>query len=288
MADADAAADDGPADRLEDRAEEAGERAEHLQQKRWYRVLVAIGLVSFGVVHLLIAAIAVQVAWTGGGGQASSQGALREVARTPVGLPILLVIVVGMVPLALWQLTQALSGYDELEDGKPLGRRNRRRLASAGRAVVYLALAVSAAKVAAGARGSSDEERTWTGRLLGLPAGQVLVLVVAAAVVAVGVALIVKGVRRKFTDDLSGGVRPALVRLGQVGHVTKGLALAAVGGLFAWAAVTHDARKAGGMDQALSVVRRSPFGDVLLTVIAVGIACFGLYCFVWARHPRRD
>ena len=58
--------------------------------------------------------------------------------------------------------------------------------------------------------------------------------------------------------------------------------------MFAWAAVTHDARKAGGMDQALSVVRRSPFGDVLLTVIAVGIACFGLYCFVWARHPRRD
>jgi nitrogen fixation-related uncharacterized protein len=34
-------------------------------------------------------------------------------------------------------------------------------------------------------------------------------------------------------------------------------------------------------------VREQPFGQVLLVAIAVGIACYGLFAFVWARHLSR-
>jgi hypothetical protein len=40
------------------------------------------------------------------------------------------------------------------------------------------------------------------------------------------------------------------------------------------------------MDAALSTIRGQPFGAVLLTIMAAGIACFSVYCFFWARMAR--
>ena len=65
------------------------------------------------------------------------------------------------------------------------------------------------------------------------------------------------------------------------------MALAGVGGLLVWAAVTFDPAKAQGLDGALRGVLELPFGRTLLTLVAVGIAAFGAFCFVRARYPER-
>ena len=44
----------------------------------------------------------------------------------------------------------------------------------------------------------------------------------------------------------------------------KGIAIGIVGGLFVYAAVTHDPKKSGGLDQALQQVLEQPFGPCLL------------------------
>ena len=77
-----------------------------------------------------------------------------------------------------------------------------------------------------------------------------------------------------------------VVRLGQIGYIFKRVAFAIVGGLFGWAAITYDLEKAGGLDDALRTVNRAPFGAGPLTLMALGLACFGIYCFAWARHPK--
>ena len=66
----------------------------------------------------------------------------------------------------------------------------------------------------------------------------------------------------------------------------KGVALAVVAGLFGYAAASADPKKAGGLDEALHTVGSQPLGSVLLTLLALGFAAFGLYCFVWARNAR--
>ena len=109
-----------------------------------------VGLVAYGVVHLVIAWIALQVAWSGGG-DASSGGALRTVAEQPFGRTMLWLTVAGLAALVVWQLGTAVWGY-QTEDG---AKRVRKRLGAAGRVVVYGALAVSAAKIAAGTSGWS-------------------------------------------------------------------------------------------------------------------------------------
>ena len=75
--------------------------------------------------------------------------------------------------------------------------------------------------------------------------------------------------------------------LGKVGYIAKGVAIAIVGGLFCYAAITHDPKKSGGLDQALQTVLEQPFGQVLLTAIALGIAAYGVFCFARAKHLSR-
>jgi len=57
--------------------------------------------------------------------------------------------------------------------------------------------------------------------------------------------------------------------------------------LFLYAAVTHDPQKSGGLDEALHKLLQQPFGAPVLVLIAMGFACFGLFCFAWARHLDR-
>jgi hypothetical protein len=263
----------------------ARDASQQLRRSRGYPVLVMVGLLSYGVVHLLIAWIALRIAW-GGGGDASQQGALGALAKTDAGPVLLAVVTLGMLTLAVWQLVEAVFGHGRVAEQHDEAHRTRKRLSSAGRAVVYLLLAVSAARLVLGAGSSGGQEDSITSRLMGVPLGRVLVVVVAAAILAVGVAQVVRGVRQKFTEDLSGDRTRTTLALGTAGFVAKGVALAVVAGLFAYAAITYEPKKAGGLDAALHTVGSQPLGSVLLSVLALGFAAFGLYCFVWSRNAR--
>ena len=111
-------------------------------------------------------------------------------------------------------------------------------------------------------------------------------IAIGVGIAASGVRLIRRGLKRKFTDDLAGGVGRVTVRTGQVGYLAKGIGFVLVGGLFGWAGISHDPDRAGGLDDALRTVLDLPLGGVLLTAMALGLICFGVYCLFWARHPR--
>lgn len=224
------------------------------------KLMAKVGIVAYGVVHLVLAWLAVQIAFGGSGEQASSKGALRQIARQPFGEVLLWVIVVGLAALVVWQVVQAVGGNAWRDDSE----RTRARIRHLARAVVYSALAVAAFGVVTGSGGSGGgQEETVTATLLGAPAGRVLVAAVGLGIIAVGVRLVLTGVKGEFSDRL---VNPSelVETLGQVGHVAKGVTLGIVGALFGWAALTSDPDKAGGMDQALATLRGQPFGQWLL------------------------
>ncbi|MGS0685210.1 DUF1206 domain-containing protein [Nakamurella sp. GG22] len=272
--------------RAADSAEDAGQEA---MASRPFRILLTVGLIAYGIVHVLIGWIALQLAWSGltggdGGGEASQQGALAEIAAQPFGAVLLWIIAVGLLAMTIWQIVEAIWGHRDRPEG---WKRIRKRLGSAGRAVAYATIGIAAVRIVLGSSGSSgNKEEGWTARLLSAPFGRILVIAVAVAIIVLGVRLIRRGVKKKFTEDLAGGVSQGVVRLGQAGYIAKGIAFVIVGGLFGWAAVTYDPEKAGGLDEALRTVNGAPFGSVLLTLLALGLVCFGVYCFVWARHPR--
>jgi hypothetical protein len=257
--------------------------------------LARIGLVAYGLVHVLIAWLALQLAWGSGSAEADQSGALATLARQPLGEPLLWVLTVGLVALALWQAAEILRWRHGLSAS---GDRRKQAWVRTGKAVaktvIYLALAVLAFRYASGTAqsGSTSTPQQTAAGVFGWPAGRWLVAGVGLVVLGVGAYHVYKGVSKRFlkeTDlhDCPAGITRAVTRLGQVGFPGKGVALGLIGGLLVWSAITFDAAKADGLDGALHLVLGAPAGQVLLTLIALGIAAFGAFCFVRARFPER-
>lgn len=264
------------------------DQAKQAHESDWLDHAVRIGLVSYGIVHLMVAWLAGQLALGEKSESASNAGALHAIAEQPLGGVLIWMIAVGMVLLVIWRLLEFALGYREVDDD---AKRWRKRLASLGKGVVYAVIAWSAVKVAVG-DGSKGGTDSTTAKLMDLPGGQVIVGAVALAIIAYGGLLVFRGWTEKFTEHLamrgkSGKDGSAYVMFGKVGYIAKGIAIGIVGGLFAYAAITHEAKKSGGLDQALQTVREQPFGQVLLIAMALGLACYGLFCFARARHLSR-
>lgn len=278
-----------PAGGIGDRAADPTDPAEDVGQRTItsgpFRVLLTVGLVAYGVVHILIGWIALQIVWSGRAEshEASQKGALGQMAEQPFGAGLLWLTVVGLLGLSVWQLVEAIWGHRDRRAGF---KRTRKRLGSVGRAVSYTVIALVAYATIRGESGSGDAEKSWSARLMSVAVGRLLVIGIAIVIVALGVRLIRRGIKRKFTDDLAGGVGGITVRIGQVGYIVKGVAYLLVGGLFGWAGISYDAERAGGLDDALRTVHDLPLGGALLTAMAVGLICFGVYCFFWARYPK--
>lgn len=240
-----------------------------------------LGFVMSGVLHLVIAWIALRIAWGIGGGSdsADKSGALEAVAGGTTGPILLWLAAIGFLLLAVWQATEAVVGRH--------GGEASDRAKAAGKTVMYTFFAWSAYAVTRGAS-SSDEQKTdeATAGLMSSPGGRVLVGLVALALLAAAGYHVWKGWTKGFLEELRSHPAPWAVHAGRAGYLAKGVALAVVGLLFGSAAVSSRAADAGGLDAALKEVRDQPFGPYLLTLVALGIAAYGVYAFVKARLAK--
>jgi hypothetical protein len=263
--------------------------AESVHRSPWLDHAIRAGLVAYGVVHLLVGWLALQLAFGDKEDQASNSGALHYLAQQPMGGVLVWLIAVGMFLLVVWRLLEFAFGYPEESDDT---KRWRKRATSLGKAVIYGAIGWSAVKTATGDGGGKGGTDSTTATIMQWPGGQLIVGAIGLAIIAYGISLVVRGWTEKFRENLdaqgqSGQDGSAYVLLGKVGYISKGVAIAIVGGLFGYAAVTHDAKKSGGLDQALQTVLEQPFGQVLLVAIGAGIAAYGLFCFARAKHLSR-
>lgn len=263
--------------------------AEKVNESPWMDHAIRAGLVAYGVVHLLVAWLAVQLALGDKQGQASNSGAMQYLAQQPLGGVLVWMVAIGLLLLVVWRLLEAGFGHAEESDDTS---RWRKRATSLGKAILYGALALSALKTATGSGGGKGGTDSTTAKLMDLPGGQLIVGIIGLAIIGYGGFLVYRGWSEKFREHLdaqgqAGNDGSAYVLAGKIGYIAKGVAIAIVGGLFAYAAVTQDPKKSGGLDQALRTVLEQPFGQVLLIAIGIGIAGYGLFCFARARHLSR-
>lgn len=234
------------------------------------------GVAAEGVVYLLIAWLAAQIALGGGGGSADSSGALAQVAQQPFGVVLLVALALGFVAMLAWQVVAAITG-----------EKTSHRISAAAKAVIAAALAVSCVRVATGGSASSgSQQQTLTQRVLEAPGGAALVVVVGLAVVAVGVVTVVKGLKRSFEDKVEGSLSPPLTALGVAGWVARGIAFAVVGALVVVSA-TGDTGKSRGLDAAFHEIAARPYGVLLLLLVAVGVAAYGVFALLTAHRRSR-
>jgi hypothetical protein len=264
----------------------SGSRAVHRDVARTapVQLVVRLGLVAYGVVHLLVAWLALQVAFGdldgGGVGKADKTGALQSLSSGAGGDVVLWLIAVGLGVSALWQLLEAVTG-----------ERTSLRLMNLGEAVLFGYLAFSAGKLAAGSPASSTDEAQLglVGSLLARSWGKPVVVAIGVLIIVAGLFVIRHGVTKRFAEEHKLAARPvhaAVIRLGQVGYTALGGVYGVAGALVVVAAVRSAPEKATGLDVALKTLAAQPYGTVLLTVIAAGLAAFGVFAFFDARYRR--
>ncbi|MFS0911953.1 DUF1206 domain-containing protein [Microbacterium sp. 179-I 3D2 NHS] len=250
-----------------------------------FRLAARIGFIVVGLIHIMIGSFAVSIA-LGGGGDADQDGVMQAIRQSPIGGLLLAIIAAGLVALAVWQIATAFLVTDRA-DTKKWGK----RVKFFGIALSYLVVAGLAVIFAFGGSAHSEKaSQTLSAVLLAAPAGVVLLVIIGATVAGVGIGFIVSGFTRRFKKLLhlpsDTAPREGIVTFGVIGYIAKGIAVAVTGVLFVIAAFTDDPDASSGLDGALRSLLDLPLGPVVLCVVGVGLAVYGLFCIARSRYSR--
>jgi len=139
--------------------------------------------------------------------------------------------------------------------------------------------------------GSDAAARDYTAHVLSLDGGQVIVAIAGIVLAVLGIIMAIRGLGAEFTRHLrmgwmSGSTRDAVIRLGQVGYVARGVVLVGIGIAALDAALTYDAARAEGVDGVLRSFAQTSFGPWLLILVALGLIAFGILSFFEAKWRR--
>jgi hypothetical protein len=248
----------------------------------WVDPLMRFGYAARGFVYIIVGALAF-VASQEGGQTPDSKSALGTLLQMPFGKALLAVVALGLVAYSLWCFIGA--GLD-LDSKGTDAKGWTARAAQIISGVVHLTLAFSATALALGSEssaGGDDRTEHWTAALMQQPFGRWLVALVGVVVIAVGVTHFITAVRGKYKENvrytqMAQRLDPML-KLGLIAH---GVVVALVGIFFIWAAWTADPSRAGGMRDAMLIVRHADASQTLFTALGLGLIGFATYCFVQA------
>ena len=250
-------------------------------------MLGRFGLAVRGFTYCVIGWLALQIAFGHRTQEADQRGALVTVAHQPFGEALLWIMGFGFAAYSLWRFSEAAIGT--AAEGKKRGP----RLQSLVRGIIYAALAVTTFDLIAGTSRQSQtgQQAEATAKLMRHGYGRWLVGLVGLIVIAVGIAMVVEGVREKFEKqlklaELHGTLRIVVLRLGMVGTTARGVVFTVVGVLVVTAAVKFDPAKSKGLDGALRSLAATTAGSLLLVVLAVGLVAFGVYGIAAARFAK--
>jgi hypothetical protein len=250
-----------------------------------------VGLASRGVMYLLVAFLALQMAFGQNDHPVERKGALHALADHTLGRVMLAALTVGFAAYALWRGMQAAVGHRDEKDDK---KRAAKRVAALGKGAIYVTAALTAASTLVGRESGGDsnsQSRDITARVLDWPGGKALLILAGLGAIGVGGYLAYRGLTAKFEDkertyEMPDVVRHAGKALGLVGHTSRGIVAALFGALLVRSAAHRDPNEAQGVDGTLRTIVEQPYGQLLLVVAAAGLAAYGLHSFVEARYRR--
>ena len=250
--------------------------------RSWIEALARGGYAARGVVYVVVGFLAVLAAF-GRAETPDTKSALEALLAQPFGTALIWLVAVGLVAFAVWRVVQALRDTDDHGgDAKGLAIRAGLLLSAAS----YAALAVLAASLVSAVGGGSDPSASWLGAVHGAGLAWLAVYVIAAVLLLVGAAHVVKGLRAGFekyfrcAEEVMRWLRP----LARFGLIARGVVFLIIAGLIFRGGLAYEAEQQPGLADALRAIQNYAFGWFLFLVIALGLLAFGLYSLAEARY----
>jgi len=252
------------------------------------------GWFAKGLVYVVAGVLAVLIAakasgWasaTSATKEASPTGALKTISLMSGGALLMWVMAGGLLLYSCWRIIAALlpGGTD--------GKAWVMRIGYLVSAVIYLTFAITAIALARSSGSNPNgnaKVSSLSDSLMAHTGGRVATGIAGAIAVGAGLYRVAKGARGDVTDELnlsslSSSRRRWTRRLGSVGEVGRGIGIGMIGFFLIRAAVTYDATEATGLDGALRRLAEQNLGVVVVLVIGVGFAAYGLFCLATFTH----
>jgi hypothetical protein len=250
----------------------------------WFAKGVVYVLAGILALKLLIAA----AGWSSSSSasqEASPTGALKDVASTTGGTVLLWALAIGLILYALWRLVSSFL------PGEKGAKASATRIGYLVSAVIYgtfavtaIALAGSKSAAASGNQANGNQKVTdITSNIMSNTAGRWLIGIVGVITIGAAIYRFVKGVKMDVDDELElQGMSVRRIRwtrrLGAIGEIGRGVAIALIGIFLLRAAITYDAAQATGLDGALRRIATNWWGLIAVAIVGIGFVAYGVFC----------
>jgi hypothetical protein len=259
--------------------------AQRAARKPWVGWLGRAGFAAQGTCFVVIAVLALELAFGSHGHLTDPRGAFVVLAEGGWTRVLVVFLAIGFGCYALWRLAQAI--FDRGGMGSSPGGLGRRAI-QLGQAVLYGVLTVAAVRVLAGSHGGGNTKKTAAG-ILGWPGGAWIVGAVGIGFGIVAAVNIYWGLSGRFMEsldqrELNGRTEKLLRTVGTVGFVALGFVLGVIAWFMLKAAVDFNAGKIVSLGGALAHLAEASYGQWLLGATAAGLLAYGVFGLLQVRY----
>lgn len=248
--------------------------------------LARFGFAAKGIVTILIGALALRFALGWGGSITGPQGAIEVLLDEPFGRTNLAVLAMGLAGYALWMFVEAIMD----PEGKGTSFQGiAERVAFLVTGAGFALLAYATVNLLFGAEGGGGMGLDDLAATILTPhLGRWFVGLVGAIVMIAGLLQLRLGITAGFRHILRPGLsrvaRVAVVASGVVGYVTLGVLSLMVGYSLVEVAIRYDPSRAGGWDDALTILAGLGEDRWLLGIVSAGLIFYGFYFVLLMRY----
>lgn len=255
----------------------------------WVKQYIMLGYGAKGTVYLFIGILAIQAAIVPNRQASGTYGTLTFLIRQPFGKLFICLLAIALLGYVLRRLLQTV-----LTPGKsnPWSFQNiLQRLGYIMSGLSYAGVAYSALNLVLELGEADDTIEDLANQIFDQALGEWLILLGGVAVTTIGLGYVYGAYTGSYisdfqSDDIHHRLEKWTTRIGKLGVAARGIAFVLMGIFLVEAAIAGNSQLAGGLQNTLRVIADKPMGWLWLSLIGLGMVCYGLYMYVAAIYRR--
>lgn len=257
--------------------------------KAWTIPVARIGFGTKGLIFVCMGLLSALAVFQGKNQAAESRDVIQTIAQQPFARILLIVLIAGLGCHVLWRFleTFAIPGKTDLDAKSVLSRMH-----SLFAGIIYGGITAAAIKTLIGASAgqkSDDSARSWTASLMSTAFGPWLVCLAGGGIIAYGLYQWFRIYQGSFKKKLRltklrATSRRWVLRVCAWGIGARGLVFCLIGVFLLQAGLQSNPSEARGLGGALNSLRAERYGSLVFAITALGLAAYGVYCWVKARY----